>query len=254
MKKTFLRILLLVLSFSKVQADDLVVAADSWCPFTCPPQYGMNGINVDILSEVFSTVGTRVAYKNMGWTEAIAQARSGKLGAVVGAIKGDAPDFIFPEVPIGEQKSCFYSAKPLAAKDVERAVLENYRIGLVRGYKYGEPHDSLFAKLSSPSANKIQYVEGRDTTLQLFRLLKAKKVDLVVEDERVVQYLKALPNKPLKDLQFHNVKCFNKLPIYVAFSPARSESARLAKIFDKGMLSLQEGVKLKKIRAKYSIE
>jgi polar amino acid transport system substrate-binding protein len=136
---------------------------------------------------------------------------------------------------------------------VERDQLKKYRIGLVKGYNYGEPHDSLFAKLHKGDSGKILFVEGKDTTLQLFGLLKEKKVDLIIEDERVVQYLAALPNKPLQNQKFHNIRCFNKLPIYVAFSPARTDSVRLAKIFDKGILSLQEGKKLKKIRAKYSV-
>jgi polar amino acid transport system substrate-binding protein len=100
MKKSLFALLVLVGFLSTVQADDLVVAADSWCPFTCPPQYGMNGINVEILAEIYGAVGTRVGYRNLGWSEALSKVRTGEFGAVVGAIKGDAPDFIFPEEPI----------------------------------------------------------------------------------------------------------------------------------------------------------
>jgi len=236
-------------------ANTVSVVADPWCPFTCAPQLGMNGAMIDVLAEVFGKVGKGLVYKNLDWSNAIQETREGKFSAIAGALKSDAPDFIFPETPIGFQRSCLFIKKGSAEiKSIDGTALKGLKIGAVKDYKYGEPFDSVVPRMQESGGKPLRFVEGVNTTQKLFLDLKAGLIDVLVEDESVVSFLEALPSKPLKGIQFVKTVCQVKQPLFIAFSPKRPESAKLAAQLDKGLQRLSEAKKLAKIWKNYSIE
>lgn len=56
---------------------------------------------VDIAREIFAASGFDVEYRNYGWARSLSLARENRIDGVIGALKGDAPDFVFPERPMG---------------------------------------------------------------------------------------------------------------------------------------------------------
>lgn len=240
---------------ASVFANTVSVVADPWCPFTCAPQLGMNGAMIDVLSEIFGKIGKGLEYKNMDWSKAIQETREGKFSAIAGALKSDAPDFIFPETPIGFQRSCLFIRKGTAEiKTIEQKSLKGLKVGAVKDYKYGEPFDSVVPDMQQAGGPPMHFVEGVNTTQKLFSDLKSGLIDVLIEDESVVSFLGALPSQPLKGIQFVKTVCQAKQPLFVAFSPKRPESAKLAAQLDKGLQRLSEAKKLAKIWKNYSIE
>ncbi|MTI42815.1 polar amino acid transport system substrate-binding protein [Roseibium hamelinense] len=80
------------------QAADIVIAADPWCPFNCEPGSDRPGVMVEIAREVFEPLGHTVTYETVNWSRALVETREGKYDAVFGATRGDAEDFVFPEL------------------------------------------------------------------------------------------------------------------------------------------------------------
>ena len=72
----------------------VVIAADPWCPHNCEAGSEHEGYMIDIAREAFGLAGIDVEYVNMSWARALQQARDGYIDAVVGALPGDAPDFV----------------------------------------------------------------------------------------------------------------------------------------------------------------
>lgn len=241
---------LLFFSRGAIAADTkpLRLAADPWCPYTCDPQIGFRGLITDVATEVLEGMGKEVKYEIVAWNKAIEDARAGKHEAILGAAKGDAKGFIYPETPIAYQKSCFYRARSARFAYENIASLKGKKIGVVAGYKYGEPLDGFIA------ANPVSVVtvEGVNTSQKLFALLKDKKVDILVEDESVVTFLGILPNEPLKGIDFAGAGCLEKIPVYIAFSPRFRSSRELAKGFDRGFEKLRESSRMKELLDRYS--
>ena len=79
----------------KIQSDD-------WCPYVCDINGKNKGFLVDIAIKVFTDAGFHVEYSTVNWSRAIANARQGKTDAVLGAFRGDVPDFVFPQHKLGQ--------------------------------------------------------------------------------------------------------------------------------------------------------
>lgn len=224
------------------------LAADPWCPYTCDPQIGFRGLLTDIATEVLEGMGKEAKYVILPWERAITESRAGKYEAVLGAAKGDAQGFIYPASPLAYQKSCFYGARGARFRYDGVASLKGKRLGVVAGYKYGEPLDAFVA--ANPAG--IVTVEGVNTSQKLFGLLKEKKIDVLVEDESVVTFLGILPNEPLKGIDFAVAGCLDKIGLYIAFSPRFRSSRELARNFDRGFEKLRESYRMKELLDRYS--
>lgn len=228
--------------------------ADPWCPMTCDPQLGFKGYMIDTTVEILAPFGKEVDYKLESWNKAIENAREAKAVAIVGALKSDAPDFIFPEKSIAQQKSCFYKLKSSKWKYVGTDSLASVKLGLVSDYKYGNPVDNWLTEMTEEKKKQLSYVEGVGTAQKLFEALKAKKIDVLIEDESVVDFLSTQPNQPLSGIDYTQVGCLEAQPLYVAFSPKHPASKELAMLYDKGYAKFIGSKKFSEIKKKYSIK
>ena len=103
--------LLLITIGSISKGEEITIASDPWCPFTCEPSLEKPGLMIEVAREIFKSKGISVNYSVSAWNRAIIDTRENKLNAVAGALKSDAPDFIYPTENIAQQKSCFYVLK-----------------------------------------------------------------------------------------------------------------------------------------------
>ncbi len=86
----------------QASAETITIRSDPWCPHTCDPKTGKNGILIDIATEIFASHGHEVNYEILNWGRSIEETRRGKFNSIAGAYKNDAPDFIFPKNPQGQ--------------------------------------------------------------------------------------------------------------------------------------------------------
>lgn len=244
---------LLALSEFSHAADvkTLALVADPWCPFTCEPEAANQGLMIDVAREVLQAQGYKIEYKTLNWARAIDDTRAGKYSAIVGALRPDAPDFIFPKVSFADQKSCFYRLKDGSWKYTGLESLKDMTIGLVNDYKYGDPFDGWVEQQKVGKSKAIDFVAGVGTTEKLFLKLQEKRIKAIIEDESVVTYLAARPGNPIAKVAFEKVGCLEKQPLYVAFSPGNKESAALADAFDQGYAKAVAAKKIEAIKKKY---
>lgn len=236
-------------------AQDIVLAADQWCPFNCKPGSENPGILIEIAQRAFknskyNVPGINFVYKDMPWARAIEEARKGQVDGIVGASKDDAPDFIFPETSIILTENKFYTLteSPLTSLDIKS--LEGVTLGAIRDYAYVDELN-LYIKNNLKNPKKIQLSSGEDPLGINIRKLLAKRLDVLVEDVSVMNYtLHTLNMKNKFKVLNSNLKS-DKL--YIAFSPQGIRSKELADLVNAEMKRLEHSAELKELLSKYGM-
>ncbi|MDG0817864.1 substrate-binding periplasmic protein [Bdellovibrio svalbardensis] len=232
-------------------ADEIKIAADPWCPFSCESTNEKPGVFLDVAKKVFAAHGHQVTYEKVNWARAVSDTRNGKFVAIVGALKLDAPDFIFPEESFIDQKSCFYVSKGSAWRYKDISSLSNVLLGAVQDYTYGEPLDAYIARKKNDSA-RIDFVAGVGTTAKLLKKMADLRNDVIVEDKSVVDY-NLKNNRDLQGIKMQLAGCLPSAPMYIAFSPRNPKSKEYAKIFSEGLRKMRKTKELEAIFQSYGI-
>ncbi len=245
MKRIALVCIMMVMAFSfSVQADTITLVSDPWMPYTGVEGSGDNGFMIEIALETLSAAGHTVVYKNVDWDTAIEEARKGAYNAIVGAAKGDAPDFVFPENSQGESVNHFFVMKDNPWKYNGIESLKGKKIGVLKSYSYGDALDEYFK--GNPN------VTTEEQLIKLLELMSEGKVDIIIENYYVfmLQCMKAYMLKEIADAGSDGIKD----PVFIAFSPADSKSAEYAKIVSDGTEKLRQSGVLATIMDRYGLK
>lgn len=248
LKRAILILMALVSMAGFAWAESITVVADEWCPYNCEPGSSQPGFGIEIMQQAFSAKGIKVEYSIMDWDKAIAEARKGKYNAIIGAYKEDAPDFVFPDNEFGLSTNMFFVSKDDKWRFTGANSLKGRKVGIIKGYSYGEELDAFFK--NNP---KDSFVTDNPEPLKvLSQKLIDKQIDTILEDNFVFL------------LKSREYKLFGKVvsaggegeasPVYIAFSPANKDSAKHAKILSDGIAQLRSSGKLKEILKKYGID
>ena len=232
------------------QAATISIVADEWCPYNCEPGSDKPGFMIEIAQKVLGSAGHTVDYKNMPWSRAIDEARKGKFDAIVGAAKDDAPDFVFPNKPLGVSVSVFAIRKGESWKYTGVESLAGQSVGVIQDYTYEDEFDAYVAA-NSKDSSKVQVAAGETALSTNIKKLEAKRISALVEDESVLNYGLAQEGK---SGAFSIAGDLGASEIYIAFSPAKKESADYAKLLSDGIDKLRASGELKAILAKYGLE
>ncbi len=241
----------LCLAATCANADVLTIRADQYCPLNCAPGSSSPGFMIDIANEIFGKAGHKVDYKLMGWQRAIAEGKAGNIHAIVGALKDDAPDFIYPANEQGRSMQCFYTLKDHPWQFDGLASLSKITLGTINGYSYGEELDAYIK--AHEKDGKVQMLVANDEPLVLnIRKLQGKRVDAIVEAQPVAIY--TLKQQKATDT-VHEAGCEKKAQdIFIAFSPKHPKSHEYAELLSKGMQDLRNSGHLSKILARYGLK
>ncbi len=243
-------IFLSLLGLNLLNADAISVGADEWCPHNCDVNAQDKGYMIDIMKEVFEPLGHTIDYKILPYSRAVALAKHGKLNAIPGAFPQEVPDFIIPKSAQGVNVNGYCVSKTSDWKFTGVKSLQNQKLAIIQGYAYGENLDNYIEK-NVKDKKKIIVLSGNTSCSTALKLIKAKRASVYVEDVAVIKY-RFLKDGLDKEYQICGTE--EPLPLYIAFSPAFSESKEYARILDEGMIKLRESGKLKEILAKYGLE
>lgn len=234
--------------------------ADVWCPFNCKVGAEHPGYMIEIARIAFASIDTEVDYQTISWTRAIALAREGKINGIVGASTSDAPDFVYPAVPLGVLNNCFYTMpdSKWTWKDVKS--LDEVKVGIIKGYSYGEPFDEYIKaqeklqeeKKGQGLSEKIQSIPGDQALGSNIKKIQAKRIDVFIEEQNVLKsYLFA--NK-LPENSFRNAGCIAGDNVFVAFGPSDPKGKEYAKILGDTVTAMRKDGRLKKILEQYGLK
>lgn len=173
-------------------ADPVVVSVDAENP---PFMFGKDGkaagIYPQIISLAFAKLGVPVTLEAKPWKRALAEIDEGKAG-VGGIYKNDerAQKYDFSEPILTENTAVYFNkSKPVDFKSV--ADLKGKRVGVIRGWSYGDEFDaarkagSITAdEVTSDKVNFQKLAEGRvDVVLAIEEagkaVIKAEKLSAV---------------------------------------------------------------------------
>lgn len=239
-------LLLFLLSFS-LRAETIILRADEWCPYNCAPNSDQEGYILEIIRDEFSKEGIKIEYQVWPWAKSIKAAQMNFVAGVIGALKEEVPDFIYPEVEQGKSISCFYALKESGISYQSIQDLNGKLIGAIGQYSYGEKIDSYFKK----NLNKVQFLSNVSSAYLNVRKLLNKKIDLIVEDRNVMGRL--LNKMKLSD-EIINVGCEGSGElVYIAFSPKNSMSNKYAQITTRAFKSARESGRLEAVLKKYGL-
>jgi len=227
-------------------AVPITFAADEWCPVNCEPSSDRPGYMVEIVRTILEPQGYEVRYVTLNWARALLYTRSARFDAVLGALKGDAPDFIFPVEPQGETRVGLFVRASSDWQYLSEASMEDQRVGLIRDYAYGDALETLITERARPS------YAGGDHPLELNMLqLQAERIDIIVEDVNIFRHTAS--ELGLTDA-FRLATTFSREEIYAAFSPNSSRSQHIADVLSAGMKELRASGRLQAIMSRYGLE
>ena len=205
------------------------------------------GYGVEIAKQVFEEAGHTFKYLNVPWTRAVKNTRIGKYNAIIGAYKEEAPDFVFPEEEFGVSRYAFYAKRGSLWTYAGIESLQSEKIGLIKGYSYGEELNAYFDK----NAQRVQYAFGDDPLFQNIKKLLAGRFDILIAGENVMIYkikemgvVGEVINVGVTDVRGN---------LYIAFSPTNKKSVKYAEIFSKGIRNLKESGELDQILDRYGL-
>ncbi|MFZ4126080.1 MAG: substrate-binding periplasmic protein [Rickettsiales bacterium] len=233
----------------------ITIAADTWCPYNCNANLDQQGYVVDITKAIFEPKGITVNYEITPWTRAVKQTRKGKYTAIIGATTSEGKGFIFPREMIGFSAYHFYTnAKSHWKFTGSIDSLKLISLGVVEGYSYSDAIDRYIASHKN-DRERIQVLSGNNAAAQNIKKLRAKRIDVMIEDPNVVKYTLSTMNTPntLRDAGA-TAPIKSDSALYLAFSPKHPDAKALAKLFDEGIRTLRKTGKLKKILTRYGMK
>jgi polar amino acid transport system substrate-binding protein len=229
--------------------QSVVIAADPWCPHNCEAGSDHEGYMIDIAREAFGLAGIDVEYVNMSWARALHQARDGYIDAVVGALPGDAPDFVFPDAAIGYSTIALYTHPENTWQYSGIDSLSQLTLLAINGYAYGPELDNYIEKYED-NPEKVWVLSGPAPLSRAIELLHQQRTDVFPEDQYVMQWQLEQAGDT-EGLRMAAV--LHESPIYIAFSPVGNDSSELAALLAEGARALQSSGRVKEILARYGL-
>jgi polar amino acid transport system substrate-binding protein len=249
------KILFLMLTFLTLSSglagekknNDIIIAADLWCPYNCEPASSAPGYMVEIVIESFRLLGSgeKVIYKKLPWTRAIKDAKNGKIQGIIGAVATESKGLHMPKSELGQTTAHYFTNSKNNYEYKSLASIKNnrHRIGLIQDYGYSKEVDRFFK--SNPK--RVYYAFGEDALPILIKRLQKNNLHAIIEDQYVFWYKVKLMG--LKKKNFKSIGTIVKgTKLYTSFN-----NKKHAEIVSKGVDLLRESGRLKKILAKYNL-
>jgi polar amino acid transport system substrate-binding protein len=229
--------------------NQIVIAADQWCPYNCDDQSRYQGFMIDVTREVLGAGGYTVIYVNQSWADALADVSSGRRDAVVGASVEEARGLRLAAEPLGSNQTCFYTRPDDPFQYRSGMSLHARRVGLTYGYLYGDIIDSYVTEHRHDSS-LVQLVTGRKPLLLNLEKLRARRVDTIIENAMVMEF-------SLRKYQWGELRragCDEPSTLHIAFSPARADAGRLAELMNQGIRALRKSGRMQDILSRYGVQ
>ncbi|WP_164848345.1 ABC transporter substrate-binding protein [Halobacteriovorax sp. HLS] len=202
------KLVFIFLLSSSINALTLNFAATEWCPYTCS-KMPSQGIAVEYLKVVFKEVGVDIAVRILPWKRAINLVNRGELDGLLTAVESEAPSLVFTNQPTMTYRSCAFTDDP-NVKKIQFKDIPNHVVGVLAGYSYGVEFDDFFLNNKNKTDSAL-VIKGNDGLDRLYRLLKKKRINFFLEEEKVARY-------SIKQT-LYPVLCGKENPFYIGLSP-----------------------------------
>jgi polar amino acid transport system substrate-binding protein len=246
----FCAVAFLALTASNAGAAEVTLRADAWCPYNCEPG-SRPGYLVEIAKAALEPSGNTVTYSMMPWTDVLAAVQDGKVSAALGAVKTEAPELVYPKSSLGLSRATLVVRRGkdlpgLSEKNL--APLKNVRFGSITDYFYSDAVNA-FIDANKASPNMVR-VTGDNVTEDLVNMLIEGKIDAMVEDSNVVDYL--LESKGYRNL-FTYVALGEPSDVSIGFSPKDPNSKVYVDLIDAKLAEMRKNGQLNQLLGRYGL-
>lgn len=225
------------------------IAEISWCPQICPANSEYPGYISEILNEVLNTVDTKFIRNEYPWSRAIKNVVQGMSIALSAPAKQEAPNLIYPDIPIGIQRMCFFVSRHSNWRYSDIESLSGINVGIASDTSIEELNQYV-----KRYPENFQYQPYHDRFIsQNIKKLHKNRIDTFIFTRNSTLY--ELRKIGLLD-EVKIAGCVSSAPVYIAFSPAKQNrdlSHSLATAFDQRMLQLIKEDKVNSILGKYQV-
>lgn len=238
-----------ILTTEIVKADTISIRSDLWCPYACDETSPRPGYMVETVKYIFAKHGHRIDFKTTNWVNAIKETRSNKINALIGCSHSDAPDFIFPERPLGQMINHYFVGKNSKWTYKGRQSLTGRRVGVIAGYTYGDGVDNLV----KTKHKSLVIFTGHDPLGQMLKAADNGTIDAFVESPMVLRFYLSGKKIPLDAYKPVSPNMANDPDLFISFSPNNPKSAYYAELINKGIDEMRQSGELQRILDRYSL-
>ena len=233
-------------------SDTLRIATDEWCPYDCLAEQndGKVGYLGDLLIETMKARGHKVEFVEVNYTRGLELVREGKLDGTMACFREEAPDFIFPDFPLGKSNSTFFTHKDSSWKYTGTKSLKQAKmIGIIDGYDYVDP--TVMEYLNKKTTNVLA-MKGEKPLERLIEMLISGRITTIIEDKIVLEYKITQMDKV--DLVKIAGVTDSVIDVFASFSPKKKKSKEYAKILSEETIKMREDGRLQVLLDKYGIK
>jgi len=188
-----------------------------------------------------------VDYKLMPWLRSLEEVRTGRIDCLVGADYKDVPGFVLPSEPWGYTGFSVYTTADQDWQYNQVDSLFSKKVGVVKGYTYGDPLDGLIPKY--PTIFKT--AAGVDALERNIKQVVSRRLDVFIASTPVAD---AIIEQMGLTGSVKKVGIIGEpLPLYIACSPANDHSLKLVDLVDQTTRRLRESGELEAIMNKYGL-
>ena len=210
----------------RLDASDVNLVADPWCPYNCKQTDRDQGILINLARDAFEKHGISTQYKTYPWSRAIKMVETGQANGLVGAGREEVPNLLFTTAPIAQARHSFFVRQGDTWAFNGFASLHDRKLGAIQDYSYGDFRETYLL----PNKDKIDFAVGTRALGQLIKMLEAGRIDTIIAEERVFRDYMLRSGSTLPTVNAGNAAVED---IYIGFSPVLENSSELVRILEK---------------------
>jgi polar amino acid transport system substrate-binding protein len=224
----------------------LSLRGDDWPPYNTDPKAEKPGFLIEIAKAVFEPKGYTIDYQLSSWVRAVKDAREGTIDVLVGVGSSETEGLLLTKTAQGFSDNHFYTLPESTWSYADPSSLSAITLGAVKDYTYTPAVDARIA-----TKDRVMEVAGDRPLHQLIKLLEAKRVDVLVENQMVMNWTLQALNKQqaLRDAGSAQVRD----AIYLGFSAKRPGATKRLAVLEAGMVEMAADGRLAAIYARYGV-
>ncbi len=236
LNRIFKLLVIFSISLNSMSQESTSFACSYFPPYKIKNEGDHMGIDVDIISEVYKSIGKKNKYIFLPWKRALKSVENGELDALCGCSYLKSRERLFHySQEVGKNSIGIFTLKDNNTVIKNIMDLNSHSVAVVRGY-------SLENELLSSSAKVVRVKDES----QLIRLLKSKRVDAIYSFKNPIMYL-LKKNKIENNLRYRE---FKSSSYYSCFSK-KTTNADFISEFNKGLSTIRKNGIYEKILIKY---
>ncbi len=226
------------------------VSVVHFCPFICIDKT-VSGFTVEIVDEIFKWHNIDVAFQEMPWARGVKESLKGGIAGMLAPSKGEAEGLVFPSLPIGMQKNCFFkkSTNPWQYKSADD--LANVQTIVFTNWSHESDLMSFMAKkgkVYDQHFTSINY-SGDYYPRAINMIMKDRANAFWADPSTLSNYLDKTP--ATQALNLVNAGCISASFVYLGISP--KTELPMEAMYVEGITRLRESGRLDEILKKYKV-